>query len=110
MSTPNLCTPLILEEPERVSDGMGGHQLHWRPVARLWAEMRSGAGRERAGQVGPLSVNNWKITLRGARPGDPRRPRPEQRLRMATRIFVIDAVAEGGADGRWLTCFAHEEN
>ena len=110
MGGPRLCTPLILEQPERVSDGMGGHQLYWRPVARVWAEMRSGSGRERGGEVGPVSVTSWKITLRGARTDDPRRPRPEQRLRMADRIFLIDAVAEDGADGRWLTCLAHEEN
>ncbi|MCQ0971885.1 head-tail adaptor protein [Paracoccus sp. TK19116] len=110
MVAPRLCTPLILEEAERVSDGMGGHGLHWRPVARLWAELKSGSGRERGGEVGPVSVANWRITLRGARPGDPRRPRPGQRLRMAGRFFLIDAVTEDGADGRWLTCFAHEEN
>lgn len=110
MGLPKLCVPLVLEEAERVPDGMGGFQIDWRPVARVWADMRSGAGRQQSVDVGAKNVVSWKITVRSARQGDPRRPKAEQRLRMASRLFLIEAVAEADPQGRWLTCFAREEN
>lgn len=110
MAEPRLNVPLMLEEPVRQGDGMGGHQVVWRPVGKLWAEMRSGSGRERSGQAGAESVVGWRIVIRAAKDGDPRRPRPEQRLRLGERLFRIEAVAERDRDGRYLTCFAREED
>ena len=49
------------------------------------------------------------ITLRAAREGDPRRPRPGQRFRMGARVFPIEAVAEADGAGLWLDCVAREE-
>lgn len=109
MSAPRLTVPLVLETPERADDGMGGFAIVWQPLGRLWAEMKSGAGSESRAEVGPMSVVGWRITVRGAKAGDPRRPRPEQRFRMGERLFQIQAVAEADAAGRWLTCFAQEE-
>lgn len=102
-------TPLVLESPERVADGMGGFRLIWRPLGIVYAELRAGGGGERQGEVGASSVVTWRIRLRAARMGDPRRPRPEQRFRMGARVFRIDAVAEAGALGLWLDCMAREE-
>ena len=51
----------------------------------------------------------YRITVRAAPFGAPRRPKPEQRLREGARVFRIAAVAEDDADGRYLTCFAQEE-
>ena len=110
MGTPRLNTPLVLEEAERASDGLGGHILIWRPVARVWAEMRNNRGREHAGEVGARSTTGWRVTVRAARPGDPRRPRPDQRFRMAERLFLISAVAEADISGRFLICTAIEED
>lgn len=110
MAEPKLNIPLMLETPQRQGDGLGGHRVVWQPVGKLWGEMRSGRGRERLGQAGAQSVVTWRITIRAAREGDPRRPRPEQRLRMGARLFRIDAVAERDADGRYLVCFAKEES
>lgn len=113
MSGPRLTVPLVLASPVRVADGMGGFKLAWRPVGQIWAEMRSGAGGERFAEVGAQSVVIWRITVRAARAGDPRRPRPEQRLLMgegeAQRRFRIEAVAELAPDGRYLVCVAKEE-
>lgn len=106
---PRLQVPLILESPERMPDGMGGFRLEWRPVGRLWAEMRSGAGHERFAEVGATSVTTWRITVRGMETGDPRRPRPDQRLRMGERLFRITSVAERDEQGRYLVCGAKEE-
>ena len=114
MSVPRLTVPLVLESAVRVADGMGGFQLTWQPVGQLWAEMRSGAGGERFAEVGAQSVVNWRITVRAALAGDPRRPRPDQRLRMGTgpaeRRFRIEAVAESDREGRYLVCIAKEES
>ena len=109
MSKVQLNVPLILETPERVADGIGGYRLVWRPLGQLWAGMRAGAGGERFAEVGAKSVVTWRITVRAALAGDPRRPRAEQRLRMGTRLFRIASVAEEGAGGRYLTCIATEE-
>ena len=64
---------------------------------------------ERQAEVGAESVVSWRITVRAAREGDPRRPRPEQRFRMGARLFRIEAVAESGSAGQWLDCIAREE-
>jgi head-tail adaptor len=109
MAVPRLNVPLLLESPVRQGDGMGGHRLVWQIVGQLWAGMSSLRGSEQSGQAGAQSVVNWRIVTRAAPEGDPRRPRPDQRLRMGLRVFRIDAVAEQGGDGRFLTCFAHEE-
>ena len=113
MRAPRLTVPLIVETPVRAPDGMGGYQLIWRAEGQVWAEMRSGAGGERFAEVGPQSVVSWRITVRAAPAGDPRRPRPDQRLRMGeaadARRFRIEAVAEADPQGRWLVCIAKEE-
>ena len=110
MAEPMLNVPLVLESPVRQGDGMGGHRVTWQAIGKLWAEMRSGAGRERNGQAGAESVVGWRITVRAAVHGDPRRPRPDQRLRLGSRLFRIEAVAESDATGRYLLCFAREED
>ena len=109
MSAPRLTVPLLLERAERVDDGMGGYRLDWRPLGIVHGQMRGGAGSERPGEIGAQSVVSWRITLRAGRDGDPRRPRPDQRLRMGNRVFRIEAVAEADARGLWLTCMAKEE-
>ncbi|AUH63131.1 head-tail adaptor protein [Paracoccus zhejiangensis] len=109
MAEPRLNLPMILETPERQGDGAGGYRTVWQVVGQLWAGLSAVSGAERSGQAGAQSVVTWRIVTRGAPEGDPRRPRPEQRLRMGLRLFRIDAVAERDGDGRYLTCFAREE-
>lgn len=110
MYTPRSKVRLILEVPKREGDGLGGFRLGWQQQGVLWAEMVSGSGRERGAEVGAESVVTWRITVRGARAGDPRRPAPGQRLRMGGRVFRIEAVAERDPAGKWLTCHAREED
>ncbi len=110
MGVPRLSVRLTLETPVRQDDGMGGYTHVWSEIGTLWAEMRAGSGREQFAEVGPESVVRWRIVVRGAAHGDPRRPRAGQRLRLGQRIFAIEAVAEQDAAGRWLTCFAREED
>lgn len=109
MSTPRLNVQLDLETPVRQSDEMGGYRIVWQRIGSLWVEMKATTGTERGAEVGPESVVSWRITTRGARYGDSRRPAAGQRLRMGPRRFVIEAVAERDPTGLWLTCFAREE-
>lgn len=107
MSAPQLDRLLTLEQAVRVPDGAGGFTSTWAQVCTHWAEVKSGAGRQAAGEEVFLAQVPYRITLRAAPYGDPARPRPEQRLREGVRIFTILAVAE--RDARYLVCFAREE-
>lgn len=99
----------LLEERQRTPDGHGGYLEGWHPLGQVWAEVRPGVGREIAGVEVPLSQVGYRITLRAAPMGAPSRPKAGQRLRDAGRSFAILAVAERDGDGRYLTCFAREE-
>lgn len=104
-----MSVPLILETAGRAGDGLGGYVVRWAALGRVFATMKAGSGRTGLAEVGPESVVGWKITVRAAPEGDPRRPAPGQRFRMGARLFPIDAVAEADAAGRWLVCTAREE-
>ena len=110
MTPPRLNVRLVLEAATREGDGGGGFAQVWHKRGILWAEMQAGSGRERFGEVGPESVVSWRITVRGAPLGDPRRPVAGNRLRLGQRLFQINAVAERDAAGLWLTCIAQEEH
>lgn len=109
MKPPVLNRALVLEAPERVADGAGGFDLVWRAQGTLWAEVRPGTGRARAGAVGTLASVSLRITVRAASVGAPARPRPGQRFREGARIFRILAVTEADPRGHYLVCFAQEE-
>lgn len=109
MAVPDLSLRMALETPDRVDDGMGGHRLVWRQLGWLWAGLEARSAREKGSGPGMISVVQWKILVRGAAVGDPRRPRPGQRLRVDQRLFLIEAVAEADPLGRFLDCFAREE-
>jgi head-tail adaptor len=109
MSIPVLNRKLVLEAPERVADGSGGFVHSWAALGEVWAQMRPGTGVERAGEFVTLASVPWKIVVRGAPEGSPRRPLPEQRFRDGTRVFRILAVAEYDLAGHYLTCFSREE-
>lgn len=109
MAVPNLNRKLVLEAPERIADGAGGFSHAWVALGALWAEVKPGTGVERAGEFVTLASVPFKIVVRAAPEGSPRRPLPEQRFRDGARIFRILAVAEADPAGHYLTCFAREE-
>lgn len=100
---------LALEEAQRVADGAGGYSLAWVALGALWAQVDAGTGRERAVESVTQSIVGYRITVRAAPSGSPRRPRPEQRFREGTRVFRIVAVAERDARGMYLDCTCIEE-
>jgi head-tail adaptor len=109
MTAPVLNRLLQLEEAQRVPDGAGGFTTTWVVLGSVWAEIRPGSGRERAGEFVTLSTVPYRITVRAAQQGAPSRPRPDQRFREGQRLFRILAVTEAGQSGGYLTCHAQEE-
>jgi len=109
MSTPVLSRRLTLEDPQRASDGSGGHVEVWQALGEIWAEIQPLTGRSKMQGGADLSLQRYRVTLRSSPIGSASRPRPDQRFRDGTRLFVIHAVAEADALGRYLTCFVQEE-
>lgn len=110
MKTPRLNRKLVLEAPQRTEDGAGGYVETWQALGTVWAQVTARTGREIVQSGAPISAMGCKIVVRGASFGDAQRPRPEQRFREGERVFVIQAVAENDANGRYITCFATEES
>jgi len=94
---------VVLEEPLRVSDGGGGADIAWSPVATLWAAIEPLSGHERPRYERLEARVSHKITLR-FRAG----LNPEMRLRLNTRIFNIRAVLNAEEKDRWLICLCEE--
>ncbi|MBC7740234.1 MAG: head-tail adaptor protein [Candidatus Saccharibacteria bacterium] len=109
MNAPDLNRSLLLEAPSQIADGAGGFGLSWTAIGTLWGEVSAGSGRDVAGVEIVLATVPYRVTVRGAPVGSPRRPRPEQRFRDGTRIYTILAVTERDPDGQYLTCFTREE-
>ncbi|MDK3019283.1 phage head closure protein [Pseudodonghicola flavimaris] len=109
MSLPVLNRRLVLEAAERVPDGAGGAIQSWVSLGELWAEVRARSGRERARAGEPVSRVSYRIVVRGAPAGALQRPLPDQRFRDGARLYLIRAVTEADAAGRYLVCFADEE-
>lgn len=100
---------IVLESPVPTPDGGGGASQSWTALGTVWADMRAGTGGAANGLGGAdLSRVRWRVIVRGAPEGSPRRPRPGQRFREGARVFPIVAVAERDPTGRYLTCFAEE--
>jgi SPP1 family predicted phage head-tail adaptor len=108
-AAPPLNRKLSLESVVRVADGAGGYVETWEPVGTLWAAIKSGTGREKAGEFLTVSATALRITVRAAPFGAPRRPKPDQRFVEGARLYRIEAVTEADTEGRYLTCFAKEE-
>jgi head-tail adaptor len=110
MKEVKLTRKLVLEEPQKVSDGAGGFTEVWLALGVLWADVRAGTGREReAAGLFTVSTVPYRITVRAAPHGAPSRPKPDQRFRDGERLFRIMAVTERDAEGRYLECYAREE-
>ena len=109
MGPVHLTRSLVLEMLDRQPDGAGGFAQAWLPRGTLWAEVVARTGREVSGAAVSLSRATFRITVRAAPQDSPARPRPGQRFRDGSRLFLIQAVTERDATGRFLTCWAEEE-
>jgi head-tail adaptor len=109
MSLPDLNRQLVLEGVTRVADGAGGFSESWVALGIHWAEVMARTGRERSGSAVPVSLMNYRITVRATPVGSASRPVAGQRFVDGARIYDIQAVSETDGMGRYLTCFAIEE-
>ncbi|WP_300549298.1 head-tail adaptor protein [Roseovarius sp.] len=105
----HLTRPLVIEGLDRQPDDAGGFTEVWVPRGTLWAEVVARTGREVAGAAVSLSRATFRITVRAAPQDSPARPKPGQRFRDGSRLFLIQSVTERDASGRFLTCWAEEE-
>ena len=105
----SLDRPLVLQQIMRVPDEAGGFSRIWTDVGTLWGEVLPGSGRDPSGEDVILTSISYRITVRGAPQGSPRRPKAGQRFRDGGRVFDILAVTERDRAGLFLTCFAREE-
>ena len=109
MIPPRLSRLLALEEAVRSPDGAGGFTEVWTELGQLWGEVTARTGRERAEAGVPVSSVPYRVVVRGAPVGAPSRPKPDQRFRDGSRVYVIQAVSEADAEAHYLTCFTVEE-
>lgn len=109
MNQPVLNRKLRLEEPQRTADGAGGFTTIWVELGMVWAEVKTGTGREKAAEFLTVSSIPFRITVRASEHGAPSRPKPEQRFREGARYFRILAVTEDDESPQYLVCFAKEE-
>ncbi|CUH87446.1 Bacteriophage head-tail adaptor [Phaeobacter sp. CECT 5382] len=100
---------LVLEDPQRISDGSGGYSEAWTPLGEIWAQMAPLSGRTSGQEGASLSLQRYRITLRASPVVSLSRPRPGQRFREETRLFRIETVREADASGRYLACQCLEE-
>ncbi len=109
MTVPHLTRELRLEAKVRTPDGAGGFQESWAVLGTLWAEVVPGSGNEALNEEIRTGQVPFRITVRGAAPGAPSRPVPDQRFRDGARVFRILTVTERDPGGRFLICAAREE-
>ena len=109
MTVPVLNRKLVLEHPATIADGAGGYQVTWTTLGTLWAEIRSGTGREREVHNVPRSQVPLIVTVRAAPVGSSNRPRAGQRFVEGGRIYNINAVTELSGKRQYLQCRVLEE-
>ncbi len=109
MKRPQLNRHLFLEHLVQTPDGAGGYSSAWAVLGAHWAEIKSGSGRETSAPSTAISRVSFRITVRAAPTSSTARPKAGQRFRGQGRYYTINAVAEAGTDGRYLTCHAVEE-
>ncbi len=94
---------LVVERPQRISDGAGGAAISWLEVATIWANVQPvSAGEHRtAGQR--FEKTSHRITLRFRSDVD-----ATMRFVGNGRIFDIEAIINEAERDQWLVCFCVE--
>lgn len=107
MDASRLTAALVLEDKVRTPDGGGGWSIGWTPLGTLWANVRTGTGREDVIGARPHARITHRVTVRWAAETSPRRPRADQRFLAGDRVFDILAVSEA-KDAGFLHCWCEE--
>ena len=94
---------LIIESPQRASDGAGGAVVTWTQVASIWAHVTPVSARELRSAGQRAEKLTHRITLR-YRSGI----NATMRLVGEGRVFNIDAIINEDERDHWLVCFCVE--
>jgi len=94
---------LIIESPQRLSDGAGGATVTWAQVASVWANIKPVSARELRSAEQRAEKVTHTITLRYRSDID-----ATMRLVGEGRIFNIDAIINEAERDQWLKCFCVE--
>lgn len=109
ISAPVLDRKLELEEVQLSPDAAGGWTRTWVSLGAIWAAVSVRSGREiEEGARGRSRVSH-RVLVRAAPEGSIARPRADQRFRDGDRVFLIRAVSDADARGRYLIAWADEE-
>lgn len=95
---------VVLEAPDRISDGGGGATVTWSTVAELWASIDPRSGGERLVGEGVAGGMSHVIAVR-YRSG----VEPAMRFRLGSRRFEILASRDIDERRRVLVCDCREE-
>lgn len=96
---------IVIERPERTSDGAGGSITEWIAVAEVWAAIWSRSADENftLDRVAGTATHDVWIRYRGD-------VRPEMRIRFGVRIFDILGAIDIEDRGAWLKCPVEERD
>ncbi len=90
---------LIIESPQRLSDGAGGAVVTWAQVASVWAHIKPVTAREFRSAEQRAEKVTHKITLRYRSDIN-----ATMRLVGEGRIFNIEAIINEAERDQWLKC------
>lgn len=100
---------LALEDRQRIPDGSGGYSESWVPLGTVWAHVQARGVSATEVSAGSTTLVRYKITVRGAPEGSPKRIKTGQRFRNGSKVYTVDSVSESDATGLYLVCSARKE-
>ncbi|TFL18596.1 head-tail adaptor protein [Jannaschia formosa] len=100
---------LVHEVPLRVEDGAGGWVQSWEARGAHWCEVRMRSGDLKATEFGRTPRLGVRILTHAVPQDHVARPWPGHRLTDGLRRYIVDAVQESDAGGRFMTILAAEE-
>ena len=103
MRAGELRSRLVVESPQRVSDGAGGAVTSWLELATIWANVAPTSAREQVSAEQRAEKTTHKITLRYRNDID-----ATMRFSGGGRIFDIEAIINEAERDQWLVCYCVE--
>lgn len=104
-----LTRKLVLEERLDAPDGAGGFTEGWQALGTHWGDVRLRSGRLERGEASARSRASHTVWIRAVGHAQPSRPRPGQRFRDGSRVFLIRSVADARSGEPLLECLTDEE-
>lgn len=109
MRVPQTDRRVALEGRVTTPDGAGGFSAGWLKRGELWAAFTpaQGSAGQEAGQ--PSAASRYRVIIRAAEVGSPRRPLAGERLVEGPRRFDILTVGDSALGRGWLSLLVEEE-